>query len=329
MRLIVGCLIILACAALFAVPVSAQDRQLGQSHSIEIEVECLDAATEVIRELNGFNLEATVHVQGIIGYNSFRTASFTRRVDGWAFRHVQEVLRGLGKVHFESENAWFLGSQIMDIEARLAALSQEIDRLAVMLAASDSLDIMIAIDLRLSQVTWERNHLIGRRNLLLTQAASPIIHIWLTETPTELPPPVPTGFGRRIADNFMDSWRGTLRAGGNLLVFIVRISMPLVAFSISLAIFMFVVYLWVRQRRALAITTPETDVQPGSSVINEMSDSGGQWETITVIKPADSPESPDVDEKEGAARPEGSVAGGPPAERRGLGQSPIEKEGEQ
>lgn len=221
--------LLLTVSILVTIPVIAQDRQLSQTHSIEIEVECLDLAMEVIRELNGYNLESAVRSYDFGRWGVERRADFTRRVDMWAFRHVQEVLRSLGEVLQESERAQFLGGQILDVDARLATLEQEIQRLTAMLAASESLDVMIAIEIRLSQVTWERNQLMGRRNVLLSQAASPVITIRLVQRPEYMPPPEGPGFGSRIVDNFLGSWHSFVTSAGNFLVFIVRVSIPFVA----------------------------------------------------------------------------------------------------
>ena len=250
MRFIIGCLLLIACAVLIVVPVSAQSRPLRQTHSIVIEVECVEAALEIIRELNGYNLESSVYMQEFFGRSPQRRANFTRRVEGWAFRHVQEVLRSLGEVQSETENAHFLGAQIMDVEARLVAISQEIERLSTMMAVSDSLDVLITIDQRLSQVTQERNQLIGRRNLLQAQAANPVIFIQLFEIPEDWPAPVPTGFGSRVANSFTDSWRGTRNVVANMLVFFVRVSIPLLVLCIWVSI-AFVIYFRIKRRQAI------------------------------------------------------------------------------
>ena len=279
MRLIVGCILAVAFIVIIAVPVSAQDRPFRQTHTIEIEVECLDTATEIIRELDGHNLNKSVFSNEMyvrnVGRPGFtrvveRRANFTRRVDRRHFRHVQEVLRGLGEVVNESENAQFLGAQIMDVEVRLAAISQEIERLSVMMAASTSLDVLIAIDIRLGQLNWERNSLMGQRNVLLTHAASPVIHIWLVEPPEDLPEFVPPGFGGRVAESFGDSLWGTLTAAGNLLVFIVRISIPAVIFCVVLAFGVFVIYIAAKRWRMRRLAADDAEISLETADMNNV-----------------------------------------------------------
>ncbi|MCL2404676.1 MAG: DUF4349 domain-containing protein [Defluviitaleaceae bacterium] len=251
MRKAVVCLLAVVFILLYCTRISAQDRQLRHHHSIEIEVECLDIATDIIMGLNGYNLESSVflHEADRRHFGSQRSAFFMRRVDYWAFGHVQEALRGLGEVHFETENAQFLGAQIVDAEARIVALTQEIERLSIMMAASDSLDVLIAIDARLSQVTLERNSVIGTMNVLMTQAANPVITISIHETLGERPRAVPPGFGSRITDSFMGSLRATGDVIGNFLVFFARAIIPLLIY-VALALLAIWVCFRVKRKRA-------------------------------------------------------------------------------
>lgn len=206
---------------LVATPVVAYGQSLGREHSIQIEVECIETAREIIDGLNGYNLDSAVNFEG-----ASRRATFTRRVDGWAYRHVQEVLRGLGEVTHETEFAQELGAGIMRLDTRILVLSQEMERLTLMMAASDSLDVLIAVNDRLNAVSRERDTLIGQRNVLTAQAESPIIFITITEIPEIPPVPVPVTFGERVSRSFLDSWDATRRVSANLLVFFVRISVP-------------------------------------------------------------------------------------------------------
>jgi len=228
----------------------AQTRPFRQTYTIEIDVECIDTAMDIIRQLNGYNLQSVIATQEHSRQGTLRHADIVRRVDTWAFRQVQEVLRGLGDVRQESEHAVFLGAQLTDTEARIAAVSQEIDRLTLMMAASDSLQSLITIDARLSQINRDRNELIGRRNVLLAQAASPVITIWLREIPEDFVPQAPPGFGTRVADSFMGSWNATRNFAAGLLVFIVRISMPLVALSAIVGCILFLGFPAYKKRMA-------------------------------------------------------------------------------
>jgi hypothetical protein len=247
LRLLIACLSFLAAGMVFAQPVLAAERRMQQNYTIEVTVECLNTAIEALRGLAGHNLHSGVtYVEPHTGL-PLRQAFYTRRVENWAFRHVQAVLRELGEVTFESEHARHLGAELAGLETRLAVLSREVERLSIMMAASTTLDVLIAIDNRISQVTWERNHLTGRRNQLMAESQSTLMQIRFVEE-TEYIRPEEPGFGRRVADSFLGSWNGLLRTGGNLVVFFVRVSIPLTLWVVLGSVALLITYRATKKR---------------------------------------------------------------------------------
>lgn len=242
-------------AAIFAAfPVAAYAREMGRHHTISIEVECIEAAREVINSLNGHNLHSNLE----LAQRGWRNAQITRVVDEWAFRHVQEVLRGLGEVTSESENAWHLGGAILETETRITVLNREIERLTAMLVASDSLEVLIAVNDRLSWVSRDRDGQIGRRNLLISQVNSPVIDIFLSEPPAYVPAPPPDTFGERVAHRFRMSLQNTRRVTGNALVFFARASLQIV-FLAAVGGAATVAVLKIRKKRRLKEANHETE----------------------------------------------------------------------
>jgi hypothetical protein len=275
MRFIVLSVCLLAAGLIFALPVSAADRRMQQSYTIEIEVECLETAIEVLRALPGHNLFSNITYDEPHMGRSFRQASFNRRIDSWAFRHAQAVLREMGEVLSENEHARHLGAELMQLETRLTVLSQEIDRLSILMAASNSLHVLIAIDSQLSRVAWERDRLIGRHNQLLAESESAFVQIWLTER-SEYRRPEPPGFGRRIGDSFMDSWNALLRNGGNFTVLAARIGLPLLIWAVIIGAAAWVCIRTVKEiskrKRAIREETMEAPKAEEEEVTHEQKD---------------------------------------------------------
>ncbi|MCL2223738.1 MAG: DUF4349 domain-containing protein [Defluviitaleaceae bacterium] len=241
-------------AIFFAFPIIVHGNHLSRSHTIDIRVECIETASEVIAGLNGYTLDSYMH----FSERDIRWANFTRRTDDWAFRHVQEVLRELGEVIFESENSRNHSAELLNIETRITVLSLEMERLSLMMAASDSLEVLIAVNDRLSSVSRDRDSLTGRKNLLLSQSESPVIHITLTEFPSDIEERVPLAFGERVSRSFTSSWEHTLRAGGNLLVILARISIPLVLLTGAAGV-AWIIILAKRKRDSAAQTKKEAE----------------------------------------------------------------------
>jgi len=217
----------MAAAAILFAPMIAEARELRREHTIEIYVECIDEARAIINELNGYNLESYASLS-----DGARWATFSRRVDGWAFRHVQAVLREMGEVINESENARFLGADIAAVDTQIAVLSREMERLSTLMAASDTLNVLIAVNDRLNRVARDRDALVGRRNLLISQADSAVINIHLTEA-WNFVPPTPMTFGERVSAEFWHSWDTTLYFGENLLVFLAWVSVPFAVWAVG------------------------------------------------------------------------------------------------
>ena len=224
---IVSCFAIVLSLAHFVTVCAAEtDRMFRLSHTIEIETQYMDAALEAVQGLSGHNLNSEVFLSATWWGESVRHANIVRRVNSWEFRHSQEVLRGLGEVLYESENARYIGSDISALEIGIGVISEEFERLSRMMAESPTLDILIAIDNRLSMVARDRDDMTGRRNMLLAEAAGPIINIHLREMPGEPPPPEVVSFGARVSDSFMNTWQTTTNLAGNMLVLLARIALP-------------------------------------------------------------------------------------------------------
>ncbi|MCL2357063.1 MAG: DUF4349 domain-containing protein [Defluviitaleaceae bacterium] len=230
-------------AAIFFVPTLVQAQQLSREHTITIQVECIEAARAIINELNGHNLDAQVSF-----HDEARSAFFVRRVDDWAFRHVQEVLRELGEVTREHEHARFLGGDIAAANTQIYVLSRETERLATLMAASRSLNVLIAVNDRMNDVARERDAAIGWRNMLLAQADTAVIHIHLFEE-RYFEPPAPQTFGQRVSDSFFGSLNATRRTGETLVVFIVRVSVPFAAWAVTASVVALIIVKIVRRRR--------------------------------------------------------------------------------
>ncbi|MCL2364957.1 MAG: DUF4349 domain-containing protein [Defluviitaleaceae bacterium] len=215
-RMAVVCLIVLF---LLAVPmqVSADARRLGQRYSVTLLVECLDTAVEAMRALPGFDLYMSI---------SQYEAHYVRQVDAVFFRHAQAVLRDVGEVMYEQEHVRHLGMELMQLDTRITVLTQEMERLTLLMAASTTIDVLNAVDIQLTHVSRDRDWHLGRRNVLMNESQTVAMDITLTErwVPAEREH---LTFGRRIRNSFMGSWNGLTRMGGDLVVLLARVGLPL------------------------------------------------------------------------------------------------------
>jgi len=251
MRIIIGCIGAIFCIVVFSNSAYAnQERPLRQNYTISIIVECIETATEIVRALPGYNLDSSA-----TSSEWQRTAEFRRRVHSESLRYVQAALRDFGEVTRESENAQHLGIDIMDLDVRIIAADQELERLIAVMAASTSLDVLIAVNDRINTVARNRDDLIGRLNVLTVDSQSAMVNITLIEHLPGRPVPPPEGFGARIRESFSSSLRNSRNAAASFIVGVVRVFLPLTIWVVIFAAIgfaawrLFVRKLWIKSAR--------------------------------------------------------------------------------
>jgi len=196
--------------------------------NITVTVDDFAYATRQIEQLNGYSVNEQVYYADKAGYNSRNQASYTRRVDNWAYESVKHMLRMFGTVSNESESAMRLNNRIADTQARLTAKEQEMKRLTGILDKSASVDVMIAVQQRLNYVMDERDSLRGQLNGYYDTTAHPIINITLNETP---PPPEiipPATFSERVGNRFIGTVNSYARLMENLIVWLSGAALPFI-----------------------------------------------------------------------------------------------------
>ena len=197
--------------------------QSRREFHISIVVDCVETAVDQIRSLGGISLSESVrqHTWGA-------QAELRRRVDSWAIDHVMAVLRSLGEVQAESESLTYYGGGISDTGARLTAANVEVGRLLEILARSESLEMLIAVERQLSSAEHQRDSLMGRMNQLNDIVAAPYLFITLREHPGEIVPFGPLPFGERLSNSFTQGVRGYGAFWGHVMVLLARMSLQLI-----------------------------------------------------------------------------------------------------
>jgi|GEM_PF-1586882 len=241
MKILYGSLICIMLMLTLVVPVFAAPRRMQRTHNIHVEVLSLDDALAAIQSLNAMVLDSSRSTSPIGRGQTISEARLTLRVDPAAFRQAQDVVRALGDVFSEHELTTDFDNQITDADVRIAVLNTELERLTLMMAASNTLDVLIAVNDRVTQVMRQRDDIIGHKNWLMNQVQSPVMTISLFEAPAEWQEPERDGFGARIETAFLRSARSIQRGFANLFVGFVRISLPFFVFLVIGLLIAFIV----------------------------------------------------------------------------------------
>jgi len=209
---------------------------LTHQHSITIYVDCMQEALSNIGRLPGFELSSQFTMLTGRGQS-------VRMVQNQDLDSALSLLNSFGSVSQSQSNATNLFSQWMRISAELNVRNTEYYSLMALLYSVTQLEDFRRIETRLQQVIGTTEQLRTQLNGLEFLMGSSEISINLRlSTPEEYADPEPEpeldddeepeeepGTLRQIANAFIRSASYTLGASQAALIFIARISLPLVA----------------------------------------------------------------------------------------------------
>lgn len=205
----------------------------------------LYAETETFDELmDGLNQQITA----LGGYIESRDSNTGRRqrcnmvirIPADALAGFVEHVNANANVTSSSETAVDVTLEYVDTEAKITALETEQTRLLELLASAESLDDILTIEARLSEVTYELERYASRLRNLSNQVDYATVNLTVTEvevlTPVEEPTVwqrITTGFSETLSDlgeNLTDLFVWVIVESPNILIFGLLIALIVFAF---------------------------------------------------------------------------------------------------
>ncbi len=218
-----------------AVSANSSDLYFQKTFNIRLRVADFDESLKLINSLNGFNKQQDIR-NGDSSYTS--SAYVVRAVDGAEYENVKSALRNLGIVENENESGFSLTNSIEDITARIKAKQEETDRLFKLLSESNSVDVMVMVEQRLSQASTELDSYKGQLKLYYSQSSYPIIVINMTSK-ADVPLKIDNdGFFLRISRAFIKTNTSFFKA---LVLLVATYFFPFSILLIILGVIMLVV----------------------------------------------------------------------------------------
>lgn len=193
------------------------------------------------------------------GYNGLRSANFTIRVPVSYFASLTSKLDTLGNVYDERMTSDNITAQFTDVQSRLDTYRTEESRLLVMLEKTDTVEDMIAIESRLSDVRYQIESLTSTLRNWQNAVDYSTVNLYIQEV-EELKDQLPAQ--RTYWEKMGDGFNATLKGIGN---FFRSLFMALVVASpviLLLAVLAVVVVIIVRVVSRKRIKTPPSD--PGN-----------------------------------------------------------------
>ncbi len=237
------------------------DEKMIYTAWVEVETIDFDGSLASLKEMitaNGAFLESS-SVSGNSYYQSYysdaasRYASFAIRVPADRYGAMVAGMEALGYVRQSSENAQNITAQYTDVESRLAAYRTEETRLLELLKKAETVEDIITIESRLSQIRYEMESLTSTLRYYDSQVDYSTINLSVYEV-AEIreTPSVQRSYGERIADAFKNSVEWVIRAGKSLGVFVVA-AIPIIAIPVViLAVVFLILRAQAKKRRKLA-----------------------------------------------------------------------------
>ena len=242
--------------------------------SVSIETTEFDKAVAAlesqVQKIGGF-VESS-NVTDDTQYNSDGTTSIVNR---WAYYTVRipceqfeaflHETEGFGNGISTSRDAQNVTSAYTDYEARLSSLNTQEERLLDMLAKSEDVETLIALEQRLSDVRYEIESIERSLRNYDMQIRYSTVDLDLREVEVYTPTvPVRRTFGQKLSDSLSDGWTGFARGMQNVILGLASALPALVLLAVIVIVVIVLVKNARKKRRAkfTAQQEPPQDPKP-------------------------------------------------------------------
>lgn len=150
----------------------------------EVETNTPEEAAEQFKE-TAQQADGRVASSETSTYSNSVTATVTVRVPSEKYQELVDSLSDYGQVAESTTESEDVGQELVDLDARIAALETSVDRLTEMLESSDSLADVIEVERTLSERQGELDSLRGQKRYLDDQVAMSTLTVVFSENARE------------------------------------------------------------------------------------------------------------------------------------------------
>jgi len=191
---------------------------------MNVETENLDALQtsldEKITSLGGYVEDQSIHNGSAYASRRYRSANLTVRIPDEKVDQFTEDVAGLANVVSNNLRREDITLQYVATESRVNALETEEARLLELLAQAETMEDLLEIEARLTDVRYELENYASQLRLYDNQVDYATIYLYIEEVQKYTPVEDPT-LWERITSGFGDSLEGLGESLENLLVFAV------------------------------------------------------------------------------------------------------------
>ena len=215
-------------------------RKLIRDVSMNVEARDFDGVlsqiTDKVGELGGYVESSDVSGVSVNSYGGSqqRYADIRARIPADRLDRFVETVESAGNVTSKQEQVTDVTLQYSDAESRKKSLEIEQERLWALLEKADSLDAVVALEARLSEIRYELESYTSQLRLYDNQVDYSTVSIYMREV-KDLTPTAPDSIGTRIQKGFNRSLNNLGEAGTDLIVWIASNSPILLVLAVIIA----------------------------------------------------------------------------------------------
>lgn len=186
-------------------PVVDLGRKLIRTIHLDVETDDFDTLLQKLQEqisaLAGYVEQSDISGKSIQSDYSRRRAHMTVRIPSTSLDRFVTSVEENGNVTNKSENTTDVTVQYSDLESRKKSLSIEQDRIWALLEKADTLEAVIALEERLSEIRYELESMESRLRLYDNQVEYSTVYVNVEEVKIYTPT-APLTIGERIEKGF-------------------------------------------------------------------------------------------------------------------------------
>lgn len=251
------------------------DRKLIRTIRLNVETDTFDDLIKqlqtTVAEMAGYIEQSDISGSSMTNgnYPSRRYASITARIPSTRLDQFVQEVEGKGNVTYKSESTEDVTLQYTDLESRKKTLNTEQERIWELLEKADSIESIIALEERLSEIRYSLESMESQLRVYDNQVDYSTVYINIDEVKI-FTPTAPESIGERISKGFTANLETAKQALTTLFITFIA-TIPLWAPLLMIAVVILLLYRFFSAKRKLKrllanpLNTPDSSEKEGDS----------------------------------------------------------------
>ncbi len=240
-------------ASMLAAAEAAESRRVIRTAELGLEVDNLEQAQKrvlsLVEERGGFIASLKVN-----DYETYHEAKITARVPATHFHEVYEQVKALGEVRHDHIDGQDVTEEFVDLERRIANLQAQEQRVREMFDEAQSVEDLLKIEQRLTEVRGQTESLQGRLRYLKDQVGFSTLTISLHEYGDS---PVHAPAGWRLSYHVRGAWRSLRAAVQSVVTALIYLVITGSIVWVPLLTVILLIRRWAHRRREMRAQSEE------------------------------------------------------------------------